>query len=232
MGVSHALLDARGGYEREVWAVLEAAAIVVMSRYRELLRQLNYVVEQRAKFRKRCHRAHESLVRGDRFCWGREGAWVSWSRSEPYLQGSCEDKWLFAVSFKPYMDTRTKIIPRAEAVSRLAAVSSNGSRAVTACGWFEVLQLAHCQRLSDAKPGEARLIVFVYDDGLSRRGVLDAWSRAQMVAALGVVDCVVICDEAEAASLAARSNLPPPLWVEDAMPRDIVADVLQRHQAE
>jgi hypothetical protein len=42
---------------------------------------------------------------------------------------------------------------------------------------------------------------------------------------------VVICDEAEAASLAARSNLPPPLPVEDAMPRDIVADVLQRHQA-
>jgi hypothetical protein len=42
---------------------------------------------------------------------------------------------------------------------------------------------------------------------------------------------VVICDEADAASLAARLNLPPPLAIEDAMPRDIVADVLQRHQA-
>jgi bifunctional ADP-heptose synthase (sugar kinase/adenylyltransferase) len=130
------------------------------------------------------------------------------------------------------MDTRTKIIPSRDAAAQLATLATNGSRTVTACGWFDVLQQAHCHRLSEAKSAHARLIVFVYDDSPSRRGVLDAWSRAQMVAALAVVDCVVICDEAEAASLAARSNLPPPLSIEDAMPRDIVADVLQRHQAE
>lgn len=128
------------------------------------------------------------------------------------------------------MDTRTKILPRQDTVSHLAALSANGSRLVTAAGWFDVLQAEHGRRLSAAKRESARLIVFVYDDRADRRGVLDAWSRAQMVAALAVVDHVVICDEADAASLAARSNLPPPLSIEDAMPRDIVADVLQRHQ--
>lgn len=103
---------------------------------------------------------------------------------------------------------------------------------VTAGGWFDVLQAAHCRRLAEAKPDHARLVVFVYEDGPARRGVLDSWSRAQMAAALAVVDYVVICDEAEAASLAARCNLPPLLPIEEAMPRDIVADVLQRHQAQ
>jgi bifunctional ADP-heptose synthase (sugar kinase/adenylyltransferase) len=130
------------------------------------------------------------------------------------------------------MDTRTKILPHQDAASRLSALSTNGSRVVTAGGWFDVLQAAHCERLSEARHEHTRLVVFVYDDRPNRRGVLDAWSRAQMIAALAVVDYVVICDEADAASLAARSNLPPPLSIEDAMPRDIVADVLRRHQAE
>jgi bifunctional ADP-heptose synthase (sugar kinase/adenylyltransferase) len=129
------------------------------------------------------------------------------------------------------MDTRTKIVPRGQAASHLsAACSTNGNRVVTAGGWFDVLQAAHCQRLAEAKQGQTHLVVFVYEDRPDRRGLLDAPSRAQLAAALGVVDSVVICDEAEAASLAARSNLPPPLFIEEAMPRDIVADVLQRHQ--
>jgi bifunctional ADP-heptose synthase (sugar kinase/adenylyltransferase) len=130
------------------------------------------------------------------------------------------------------MDTRTKIISRPDVTSRLAALAGSNGRIVTAGGWFDVLQAAHGQRLSAAKREHARLIVFLYDDCPKRRGLLDAWSRAQMVAALAVVDYVVICDEAEAASLAARCNLPPLLPIEDAMPRDIVADVLQRNQAE
>lgn len=130
------------------------------------------------------------------------------------------------------MDTRTKILPRQDVASRLAALSINGSRVVTAGGWFDVLQAAHCQRLSEVKHEPARLVVFVYDDRPNRPGVLEAWSRAQMVAALAVVDYVVICDEAEAASLAARCHLPPLLPIEEAMPRDIVADVLHRHQAQ
>lgn len=110
MGVTHALLEASGGYEREVWAALEAAAIQVtavspnrlrqfarccgieaktdkidasvaarfgemlrpaatplpspeMSRYRELLRQLNYLVEERARLRTRRHRVDDSWAR-------------------------------------------------------------------------------------------------------------------------------------------------------------------------
>lgn len=109
-GVTHALLEASGGYEREVWAALEAAAIEVSvvspsrvrkfagacgilaktdridasvaarfgdavhpavtplpspqsSHYRELLRHLNYVVDERAKFRTRRYRVRDSAVR-------------------------------------------------------------------------------------------------------------------------------------------------------------------------
>ena len=129
------------------------------------------------------------------------------------------------------MDTRAKIVPPGRAASHLAALSAGGGRVVTAGGWFDALQAAHCQRLAEAKR-QAHLVVFVYQDRPGRRGLLDASSRAQMIAALAAVDSVVICDEAEAASLAVRSNLPPPLFIEEAMPRDIVADVLQRHQAE
>jgi bifunctional ADP-heptose synthase (sugar kinase/adenylyltransferase) len=131
------------------------------------------------------------------------------------------------------MDTRTKILPRDRAVPTLFALSANGAATVAASGWFDVLQAAHCRRLAEAKPDpRAHLVVFVYDDAAQRRGLIEAWSRAQMVAALAVVDYVVICDEVEAASLAARCHLPPPLSIEEAMPRDIVADVLQRHQAQ
>lgn len=130
------------------------------------------------------------------------------------------------------MDTRTKIIPKDRAVAELTALAGNGHPVVTAAGWFDVLQAAHGERLAAAKTAGARLVVFLYEDAPQRQGLLDSSSRAQMVAALAVVDSVVICDEAEAASLASRSHLPPPLSIEDAMPRDIVADVLQKHQNE
>lgn len=131
------------------------------------------------------------------------------------------------------MDTRTKILPPNRVASELATLSGNGRRVVTAAGWFDVLQAAHCERLAEAKrEPDTHLVVFVYSDGPQRQGLLGVSSRAQMAAALAAVDCVVICDEADAASIAARSNLPPPLSIEDALPRDIVADVLQKHQAE
>jgi bifunctional ADP-heptose synthase (sugar kinase/adenylyltransferase) len=130
------------------------------------------------------------------------------------------------------MDTRTKIISSDRVSAELAALAGNGRPVVTAAGWFDVLQAAHGERLTAAKHDHARLVVFVYDDGPHRKGLIEASSRAQMVAALAVVDSVVICDEAEAASLAARSHLPPPLLIENAMPRDIVADVIHRHQPE
>jgi bifunctional ADP-heptose synthase (sugar kinase/adenylyltransferase) len=129
------------------------------------------------------------------------------------------------------LDTRTKIVPPDRVAAELAAIAGKGG-VVTAAGWFDVLQAAHGERLPAAKPERGHLVVFVYDDGPHRQGLVDASSRAQMVAALAAVDTVVICDEAEAASLAARLQLPPPLLIEDAMPRDIVADVLQKHQAE
>ena len=110
LGVTHALLEATGGLERQAWTAFEAAGILVtvaqpsrvrhfaraagveaktdqldaevaarfgealspeptplsspaLLRYRELLRQLNYFVQQRAQLRTRRHSVHEALVR-------------------------------------------------------------------------------------------------------------------------------------------------------------------------
>jgi transposase len=110
LGVTHAVIEATGGFEREVWESLEKAGIAVtliqprrvrqfagacaieaktdridaellarfgaaiepaatplpgpaMSRYRELLRQLNYLVGERARLRTRTHRVRDALVR-------------------------------------------------------------------------------------------------------------------------------------------------------------------------
>ncbi len=110
LGVTHAVIEATGGFEREVWESLEKAGIAVtliqprrvrqfagacaieaktdridaellarfgaalepaatplpgpaMSRYRELLRQLNYLVGERARLRTRTHRVRDALAR-------------------------------------------------------------------------------------------------------------------------------------------------------------------------
>lgn len=109
LGVTHAVIEATGGFEREVWESLEKAGIAVtliqprrvrqfagacaieaktdridaellarfgaalepaatplpgpaMSRYRELPRQLNYLVGERARLRTRTHRVRDALV--------------------------------------------------------------------------------------------------------------------------------------------------------------------------
>ena len=110
LGVTHAVIEATGGFEQEVWESLEKAGIAVtliqprrvrqfagacaieaktdridaellarfgaalepaatplpgpaMSRYRELLRQLNYLVGERARLRTRTHRVRDALAR-------------------------------------------------------------------------------------------------------------------------------------------------------------------------
>ena len=79
------------------------------------------------------------------------------------------------------MDTRTKIVPHAEA-ARLAA-----SGATIVSGYFDPLRAAHVDRLQDLKRAGAPLLVLIADP---ENAILPSRARAELVAGLKVVDYV------------------------------------------
>ncbi len=99
------------------------------------------------------------------------------------------------------MNTREKILGRAELRARLERRRQAGERIVLANGIFDVLHVGHSRYLQGAKSEGDVLVVAVNSDGSaarwkgSGRPVLSAGARAQLVAALAVVDYVTIFDE-------------------------------------
>ena len=83
------------------------------------------------------------------------------------------------------MDTRTKIHSYEEALDR-----TRGKNARWVSGRFDPLLAAHAHRLAELSEGADLLIVTVMDAGPDN--ILPAEARAQLVAALAAVDCVVI----------------------------------------
>ena len=128
------------------------------------------------------------------------------------------------------MDTRSKILDPSKAIERLSG--PDHASFLIARGSFDILRAEHCRRLAQEKEGPEELLVLVADDEKPRRTVLDARTRAELVAALQVVDYVVIRGEAEANRFI--SSLPPARAVEPEIPplRDIIADVLQRRRSD
>ena len=128
------------------------------------------------------------------------------------------------------MDTRSKILNPAKVLKHLAGPGE--SRFVIARGTFDILRAEHCRRLAQAKEGPEKLVVLIAGDETPRRTVLDARTRAELIAAVQVVDYVVICDEAEANGFI--SSLSPTRVVEPESPplRDIAADVLRRSRSD
>lgn len=89
------------------------------------------------------------------------------------------------------MDTRSKIIAAGEARERL-----NGHRACWISGHFDPLLAEHVRLLAkSAKPGQA-LVVEVTD---SAQPLLPQRARAELVAALAMVDYVVLGNGADVA---------------------------------
>ena len=79
------------------------------------------------------------------------------------------------------VDTRTKIVPATEA-ARLAAFG-----ATVVSGYFDPLLPSHADRLKCLKRPGAPLVVLIADPG---DAILPARARAELVAALRVVDYV------------------------------------------
>lgn len=123
------------------------------------------------------------------------------------------------------MDTRTKILSPAQAET----LRARAARLKVITGHFDPLLAAHARRLAELKqPGETLLVIITEPE----RPILPAVARAELAAALAVVDCVML----------ARSDLPGLL--EKLRPDELVreeaaderrkqelADLVRRRQA-
>lgn len=105
------------------------------------------------------------------------------------------------------MDTREKIVAREELARRLAERRAKGERIVLANGCFDIVHVGHARYLAGARSEGDVLVVAVNSDSSVRqlkgegRPILPADARAELVAALAVVDYVVVFDELNVESL-------------------------------
>ncbi len=96
------------------------------------------------------------------------------------------------------MDTRHKIVEPERAAALARELRQNGLPLKVITGYFDVIVAEHVRRLREIKDGSGKLLVVVLDPPdtvLSRR------ARAELVAALSVVDYVVPAGEQAATAL-------------------------------
>lgn len=105
------------------------------------------------------------------------------------------------------MNTREKILARSDLAHRLDEHRKTGKKIVLANGCFDVLHAGHVRYLEAARREGDLLVVAINSDSSTRglkgpgRPVLTASDRAELVAALGAVDYVVIFDEPDVRAL-------------------------------
>lgn len=87
------------------------------------------------------------------------------------------------------MDTRAKIIPAELAPGAVRQCRAAGRTVTLVTGFFDPLLAAHAQRLEEIAPPGGALFVAVHDPP---RPLLPARARAELVAALRVVDYVIL----------------------------------------
>lgn len=105
------------------------------------------------------------------------------------------------------MNTRSKILTRAELARRLDEHRNSGQKIVLANGCFDILHAGHVRYLQGARLEGGVLVVGVNSDSSMRglkgpgRPILAAADRAELVAAIVSVDYVLIFDEPDVRSL-------------------------------
>ena len=130
------------------------------------------------------------------------------------------------------MDTRTKIIGLDRAGALFSSLAGKGGGIVVARGSFDLLSAEHCRRLAGAKERGKYLVAAVYADKDPQETVLGQVARAQMVAALAVVDYVVICDQAQTERTVSPWRATAVVDADPISARDVIGDVLQRYSAD
>jgi bifunctional ADP-heptose synthase (sugar kinase/adenylyltransferase) len=96
------------------------------------------------------------------------------------------------------VDTRTKIVTPEEA----CALARGRQIAVLVTGYFDVLLAAHIRELDRARESLPDAVIFVAL-GTPEQPLLDVRARAEMVAALAMVDYVVSLEDRQMESLLA-----------------------------
>ncbi|HEV2221373.1 MAG TPA: adenylyltransferase/cytidyltransferase family protein [Candidatus Acidoferrales bacterium] len=105
------------------------------------------------------------------------------------------------------MNTRSKILSRADLQRRLGRHRASGKQIVLANGCFDIVHAGHVRYLEGARREGDILVVAINSDasvcGLKGPGrpILSAQARAELVAALAAVDYVVIFDEPDVRAL-------------------------------
>ena len=127
------------------------------------------------------------------------------------------------------MDTRKKILTLEETRQRIQSLSAVGQVIAVAYGWFDIIRAEHVEALAQVKQGCDSLLVLVRPDRDERPTVLDQSSRVQLVAALGVADSVVLCDEAGQEELLQFLPSAGSVDAEKSVTGSVVDDVLHRH---
>jgi rfaE bifunctional protein nucleotidyltransferase chain/domain len=100
-----------------------------------------------------------------------------------------------------------KLISRAEASRIVGRLRAQGKRVVFANGCFDILHVGHVRYLAGARAeGDVLIVAVNADSGVKRlkgpgRPVLDERARALLVAALRVVDYVIIFPETNVETL-------------------------------
>ena len=122
---------------------------------------------------------------------------------------------------------RNKILTRAGAVRAVRAAQRSGERVVFTNGCFDLLHVGHVRSLEQARARGDRLVVALNTDASVRRNkgpgrpIVPARQRAEVLAALGCVDFVLLF--AEATPLATIVALRPDVlakggdWALDAI---------------
>jgi D-glycero-beta-D-manno-heptose 1-phosphate adenylyltransferase len=105
------------------------------------------------------------------------------------------------------MNTRSKTLTRSELARRLEKHRENGQRIVLANGCFDVLHAGHVRYLEAARREGDLLVVGINSDSSTRelkgagRPVLPESDRAELVAALGAVDYVLVFEDPDVRAL-------------------------------
>jgi len=99
------------------------------------------------------------------------------------------------------MDTRGKIIDCERAAALAAKLRADGASITVVTGYFDVLVAGHVRRLRQVASEAAKLFVVVLDPPAP---VLAARARAEMAAALAMVDYVVPAGNQSAEGLLSR----------------------------
>ena len=106
-------------------------------------------------------------------------------------------------------DHRAKLLSRAAAARAVRSAQRRGERVVLTGGCFDLLHVGHARSLAEARRMGDRLVVGVNADATVRalkgkgRPIVPARQRAELVAALGSVDWVVIFPETTPRALVA-----------------------------